>query len=101
MALEIALYKRPNEPSGIEFLDVDRLRINGVLFVKGFVDNSFIAAHNTACYEKGVAEGLIEGDMIIQVNMTSGPPYGIQGGGDARDQTHLGGHLPVGCAPQD
>jgi hypothetical protein len=80
VALEIVLYKRANEPSGIEFLDVDRLRRFGVLHVKAFVDKSFILIHNTSCYENGVAEGLIEGDMIIQVNMTSGPPYGAQGG---------------------
>ena len=80
LALEIVLYKRANEPSGIEFLDVPRLRKFGALHVKAFVDKSFILIHNTACYENGMAEGLIEGDMIIQVNMTSGPPFGAQGG---------------------
>jgi hypothetical protein len=80
LALEIVLYKRANEPSGIEFLDIPRLKKYGVLHVKGFVDKSFILVHNTACYENGTADGLIEGDMIVQVNMTSGPPFGAQGG---------------------
>ena len=39
VALEMVLYKRPIKPSGIESLYVDRLRKNGVLFVKSFVDN--------------------------------------------------------------
>ena len=79
LELEIMVAKRCNEMSGIEFMDIPRLKKYGVLFVKGFVEKSYINSHNAKSIENGLAEGLIEGDMIVRVNMVSGPPYGETG----------------------
>ena len=52
MTLEILLHKRSNEPSGIEFLNIDRLKRFGNLHIKGFVEKSSVLTHNSLCYER-------------------------------------------------